>query len=226
MKSVKNVYIFIGPPGAGKGSLSQHCKKKAGWHQLSTGVLCRKHINEQTDIGKKIDFAIKSGKLIADELIIDMVHEWLITHDQLFSNIILDGFPRTVTQAEALHQFLLKKEIYKLNIIKLYISDSTVKERIAGRLICKNNDCQMVYSEVCQSLYPRQAMTCDNCLNELVRRSDDAMGAVQNRLQTYHMHEKNLLDFYSKNGFIINQVNVEQPLNKVFEEFQALLDKN
>ena len=226
MSLTKNVFIFIGPPGSGKGSLSQQCIKEAGWHQLSTGTLCRKHINEQTAIGKKIDFAIKSGKLIADGLIIDMVREWLLDHNQLFNNLILDGFPRTVTQAEALHQFLLKNNIYKLNIIRLCISDDSVIKRIAGRLICKNNDCQMVYSEVCQSLYPRKVMTCDSCLYELVKRNDDAVDAVQYRLQTYHMHEKNLIDYYNKNGFIINQVNVEQPLYQVFKELQALLGKN
>ena len=77
MKRRKDIVIFLGPPGSGKGSLSQLCVKRLGWHQLSTGNLCREHIARGTEIGTQIDFAIKSGKLIADSLILEMVHDWL-----------------------------------------------------------------------------------------------------------------------------------------------------
>jgi adenylate kinase len=226
VNSLKNVFIFIGPPGSGKGSLSQECIKKFGWKQLSTGALCRKHINEQTETGQKIDFAIKSGKLVSDELVVDMVQEWLLDNDQCFNALILDGFPRTVTQAEALHKLLVQKiNSYKLNVVKLFISDETVIKRIAGRLVCKNNDCQAVYSEVCENLGPSQPMTCDSCMNSLIRRNDDALTAVHDRLRTYYMHEKNLIEFYNKNGFVINKVDVEKPLNQVFEDFLILIKK-
>lgn len=226
MNSHKNVFIFIGPPGSGKGSLSQQCIKKLGWNQLSTGALCRKHINEKTEIGKKIDFAIKSGKLVSDELVVAMVQEWLLDNAQSFNALILDGFPRTVAQAEALHKLLFEKvDSYRLNIIKLFISDETVIKRISGRLVCKNNDCQTVYSEFCNILGPSQPMTCDNCMDDLIRRNDDALAAVQDRLKTYHLHEKKLIEFYDKNGFVIKHVDVEKPLNQVFEEFQILIRK-
>ena len=222
----KNVFIFIGPPGSGKGSLSQQCIKKLGWKQLSTGALCRKHINEQTEIGKKIDFAIKSGKLIADELIVSMVQDWLINNSHFFNALILDGFPRTVAQAETLHKFLFEKiDSYRLNIIRLFISDEVVMRRLAGRLVCKNNDCQAVYSVLCGSLGPIEAMTCDKCSDQLVRRNDDVLTAICDRLKTYHSHEKPLIEFYSKNGFVVNEVNVEKPLNQVFEEFQILINR-
>lgn len=225
MKSQKNVFIFIGPPGSGKGSLSQQCIKNFGWKQLSTGSLCRKHINEETEIGKKIDFAIKSGKLISDELVVDMVREWLVKNQQFFDALILDGFPRTVAQAEALHKLLFEKDdAYQLNIIRLSISNETVIKRVAGRLVCKNNDCQAVYSGVTQDLGPSQAMTCDMCMDQLIRRNDDALEAIYDRLKTYHMHEDHLINFYKKSGFVVNQVDVEKPLNKVFEEFQILIN--
>lgn len=226
MKSFKNVFIFIGPPGSGKGSLSQECIKKLGWNQLSTGALCRKHIDEKTEIGQKIDFAIKSGKLVSDELVVTMVQEWLLDNAQSFSALILDGFPRTVAQAEALHKLLFEKiNGFKLNIIRLFISDETVVRRITGRLVCKNNDCQTVYSELCGTLAPSEPMKCDNCMDQLIRRKDDALTAVHDRLKTYHLHEKSLIEFYNNNGFVINQVNVEKPLHQVFDEFQILISK-
>ncbi len=226
MNSAKDIFIFIGPPGSGKGSLSQQCVKNFGWKQLSTGALCRKHINDQTEIGKAIDFAIKSGKLIADELVIAMVQEWLMQNVHFFNGFILDGFPRTITQACALNKLFSEKENdYKVNIVKLFISDETVVNRVTGRLVCKNSDCQTVYSNVCGELEPLNPMTCDNCMNLLIRRKDDEISTIQDRLKVYHMHEKQLLEFYEKNGFIIKSINVEKPLNQVFEDFQVLINK-
>jgi adenylate kinase len=224
LNSQKDIYIFIGPPGSGKGTLSQYCIKKLGWRQLSTGALCRKHINENTEIGKKIDFAIKSGKLISDELVVAMVEEWLLSNADRFNALILDGFPRTTAQAEALHNLLYAKlHNFRLKIVKFFISDDVVVKRLCSRLICKNNDCQTVYSDSCESLEPSESMKCDSCNDVLIRRSDDTLSAVQDRLKIYHMHERYLLEFYQKNGFLINHVNVEKPLDDIFIDFQNLI---
>lgn len=224
MNSQKDIYIFIGPPGSGKGTLSQRCIKKFGWKQLSTGALCRKHIDEQTEIGKKIDFTIKSGKLISDELVVTMVKEWLLGNADYFDALILDGFPRTIAQAEALHNFVYSKlHSFKLKIIKFFISDEIIVKRLVSRLICSNNDCQTVYSESCESLEPSESMKCDSCNDVLIRRSDDTATAVRDRLKIYHMHEKHLLEFYQKSGFLINHVNVEKPLDDIFIDFQNLI---
>ena len=221
----KKVFIFIGPPGSGKGSLSQYCSNKLGWKQLSTGSLCRKNIDEQTEIGKQIDFAIKSGKLISDDLIVSMVEEWLTNNSSHFQTAILDGFPRTVQQAEALNDLLRHKvKNCDLKIVRLFISDGTIVHRLSGRLICSNNDCQAIYSVLPLSeLTPERMMTCDTCQNTLVRRADDAMSAVVERLKIYHTHEQQLLDYYRDYGFGINEVNVEKPLKDVFDDFQNLL---
>lgn len=224
MNSKKDIYIFIGPPGSGKGTLSQYCTKKFGWRQLSTGDLCRKHINESTEIGKKIDFAIKSGKLISDELVVAMVEEWLLSNVDHFNALILDGFPRTIAQAEALHNLLYSKlHSFRLKIIKFFISDDVVIKRLVSRLVCKNNDCQTIYSDSCEYLEPFESMKCDSCNDVLIRRSDDTLNAAQDRLKIYHTHERHLLDFYQKNGFLINKVNVEKPLDDIFIEFQNLI---
>ncbi len=105
MNSQKDIYIFIGPPGSGKGYIIPSMCKKVWLESISTGNLCRKHIAEQTEIGKQIDFAIKSGKLVSDSLIIAMVKNGCLANADQFDAVILDGFPRTIAQAQALHEF-------------------------------------------------------------------------------------------------------------------------
>lgn len=107
----QQAFIFMGPPGSGKGSLSKLCKTYWGWQQLSTGNLCRKHISEDTQIGKEIDFIIKSGKLISDELIASMVDAWLTDVVGKEYSLILDGYPRNFTQAQDLLRLIQDKYI-------------------------------------------------------------------------------------------------------------------
>lgn len=220
------IYIFIGPPGAGKGSLSQLCVRNLGWGQLSTGALCRKHIAEKTDLGRRIDFLISSGKLIDDSLMASMVRDWLIKNSENKSGIILDGFPRTVTQAQFLQE-MLKQSLpdCNLEIFKLSISEDMVVSRLLHRYVCVNKDCQAVYSLHAQSaLAPKNSMKlCDMCEGELVRRQDDNAETIRHRLKTYNEFEQPLLDFYVNNQAKVTTINVEKPLKMVFEEFTQLI---
>lgn len=228
MNRKKEVFVFIGPPGSGKGSLSNYCTDKLGWKQLSTGFLCRKNITENTEIGKQIDFAIKSGKLISDGLIISMVEDWLLNNGAQFEIAILDGFPRTVKQAEALDHLINNKiKDCVLRVVRLFISDEVIVQRLAARLICGNSDCQSIYSSLpVSALMPERGMKCDKCHSALTRRPDDEINSVKERLKIYHNHEKILLDYYRDYGLSINEVNVEKPLKDVFEDFQILLNNN
>lgn len=224
MKPKKNVYIFVGPPGSGKGTLSYLCVKMLGWVQLSTGNLCRRHIAEGTDLGKQIDFALKSGKLVSDSLINAMVQDWLITTIAQTHHVILDGYPRTVAQAGALHDFLKQHaDTVNVHVVRFYISDESVINRICGRLVCLNKDCQEVYSLNEGARVPAQQMKCDACLTDLGRRTDDAEGAVRDRLETYHKHEKALLEFYAQTPFVAKELPVERQLDEVFEDFKKLV---
>ena len=103
---VRDIIVFIGPPGSGKGTLSGLCVKELGWVQISTGNLCRKHIADKTKIGQEIDFAIKSGKLVSDNLITDMIIDWFKHVGDQVRTVVLDSYPRTVAQAQALTSFL------------------------------------------------------------------------------------------------------------------------
>lgn len=220
----KNVFIFIGPPGSGKGTLSHLCVKALGWVQLSTGNLCRKHIAERTEIGKQIDFALKSGKLVSDSLINDMVHDWFAATVQESDNIILDGYPRTVAQAEALHDFLNKKmpEV-AVQVVRFFVSDDVVINRICSRLVCLNKDCQEVYSSNSGSRQAKRAMICDVCSSQLGRRNDDEMSSAIDRLQTYHKHEQELINFYRQAHLTIKEFEVERPLAQVFDDFKKVI---
>lgn len=219
------VFIFIGPPGAGKGSLSSLCVKRLGWVQLSTGNLCRKHISEQTEIGKQIDFAIKSGKLVSDNLITSVVGDWFANNVGKAPAIILDGFPRTLAQAQALHEMLASQVPgLHLRIVKLDISDETVVERLCNRYICSNVECQEVYSMAAGSAQlPRNDSKCQRCGSMLVRRKDDNQEAVLERLKIYHKHEHDLLNFYKNTKHEITEFSVEKPLDEVFDEFIRLV---
>ena len=220
----KEIVIFLGPPGSGKGSLSHLCVKKLGWVQLSTGNLCRQHIADETSIGKHIDFTIKSGKLIPDSLIIDMVEDWLTKQLSTASVIILDGFPRTVPQAKALDN-LISKNIFSgltLRIVRMTLPDDTIVERLTSRLICSNKQCQVVYSAE-GSLAPRTPMICDECSSPLIRRADDVRETVYERLMAYHKHERDLVHYYEKTGQLVYELNAERPIEEVFEQFATMI---
>jgi adenylate kinase len=221
----KKIVIFVGPPGSGKGSLSNLCIEHLSWVQLSTGNLCRKHIAEQTEIGKHIEQAIAAGKLISDQMIVAMVNEWLVEQVDGLGHIILDGYPRTVAQAQALKDFITEKlPQVDLTVVRLFISDEQVASRLSGRAICQNKDCQMTYSILAgSSLAPKQAMICNKCSHALMRRNDDDMEAIRERLKTYYRHEQDLLSYYEKSGITIKGVKVEMPLHDVFDQFKQLM---
>lgn len=223
-----DLVILLGPPGAGKGSLAGLCINALGWKQLSTGNLCRKHIAEQTEIGKQIDFAIKSGKLVADSLVTGAVEEWLESSIEGAQAVILDGFPRTVPQAKSLDELLKKKkDSLRLKVIRLFVSDDIVIARLCNRYICSNIECQAVYSiGEGSKLLPKVTMTCDQCGSPLIRRKDDNEESVKERLKIYHKHEQDLLNFYIDMQHHIAEFNVERPLNDLFEDFKKTVLNN
>lgn len=224
MNRLKEVYVFIGPPGSGKGTLSNLCVTELGWVQLSTGNLCRKHITEGTEIGKQIDFALKSGKLVSDDLIIQLVNDWFSQVVTQVEAIILDGYPRTKYQAEALNRFINDYTgQLQVKVVRFSLDDDIIINRLGSRYTCANKNCQAVYSMVEGSeLAPKKPNTCDKCAGALVRRADDAFDSIKERLAIYHKHENDLLQFYRSLGYQVIDFNVDKNLNMVFDEFKQL----
>ncbi len=225
---MKDLFVFIGPPGAGKGSLSGELVEKLGWVQLSTGDLFRRHIAEQTEIGKQIDFAIKSGKLVSDALVTDMVAQWLTQNLEKASTVILDGYPRTAVQAQALNELLRDKlSLVKLHVMRLFIPMENIVKRLTNRYICSNKECQAVYSlNPDSSMIPKNDMICDKCGSPLVRREDDEESTVRERLAGYAQHEEDLLKFYHETEQDILELDADGRLEDVFEKFKKLIGLN
>jgi adenylate kinase len=227
LNQATSVFIFIGPPGAGKGSLSSLCVKHFDWIQISTGNLCRKHIAEQTKIGKEIDLIIKSGKLINDDLITFMVFEWFTENAGKSSGIIFDGYPRTVAQAQAFDTML--KTMFpavRVRVVLFDLSDDVVVNRLCSRYVCQNKECQAIYSLSPHSdLAPAETTVCDLCSGPLGRRDDDNEIAVRKRLDIYHRHEQQLISFYQNNKTEIIKLDASKPLREVFEYFVQIISE-
>lgn len=223
MNLSKEILIFIGPPGAGKGTLAQLCSSRMGWIRCSTGDLCRKNVQEKTEFGAQIDLAIKSGKLISDSLILGMVDTWLSEHSQNNHKIILDGFPRTPFQAEQLDVLLRKAEFahFAVSVVRMELDNEVALERLMSRVICGNGECCAVYSTKDSAVVD----SCFECAAPLVRRSDDNIEQViRDRLATYHVHAHNLVQHYHGSGRVVRELNVAQPVEGVFEQFIRLMD--
>ena len=226
----KDLIIFLGPPGSGKGSLSNLAVKNLGFEQISTGNLCRKHISEQTEIGKQIDLIIKTGKLISDDIINNMVFDWLLNTNNT-NSIILDGFPRTVVQAEALKDFISKNNNFNLSIVRLSVEDDKLIKRIISRVVCSNLLCQRVFSlekdsQHCSLL----ENNCDDCSSKLVRRKDDIIESIKERLNIYRQHETNLINYFIFQDFKILEIFADQSIADIFylftENFGVLHNDN
>ena len=218
-----NVFVLLGAPGSGKGTVSAMCIENFGWKQLSTGNLCRKHIAEQTEIGKQIDFVLKSGKLVSDSIIIDMVNQWLSEQLSLGKTVLLDGYPRNSVQAKALDDFL-QEDTHKqvgFAVVKLEVPDDVVVGRLSNRRVCQNKSCQAVYSVAENSgCKPKHDMVCDKCGTALEIRNDDKPEVVAERLRVYREHERALLDFYKAQGQNIITISAGRPLGEVFDSFK------
>lgn len=227
MSHIKDVFIFIGPPGSGKGSVANLCVKRFGWLQVSTGNLCRKHIAEETKIGKEIDLIIKSGKLISDDLVSSMVTEFLQENVEKTSGIIIDGYPRTVAQANCFDNTL--KNLFphvKERVVFFAISDTTVINRLSRRFVCQNKECQAVYNIALEDNDKiNTSLFCTECNGLLARRPDDEVESIKKRLDLYHQHTKKLTDFYSASGIETIEIDGEKPLKDVFKNFLCAISE-
>lgn len=182
--------VFIGPPGAGKGTQSALLSERLSFVQISTGDLLREAVKNNTPLGVKAKHYMEQGNLVPDELIIAMIDEKL---QQLEGkNIILDGFPRTVNQAKALDDLLPKRNRKLDTVILFQIGDEEVVKRLSGRRVCQN--CGAVYHIIYNP--PKKEGVCDKCGGSLIQREDDKEEVIRKRLEVYHSQTAALIDYY------------------------------
>lgn len=190
--------ILLGPPGAGKGTQAEKLVKERGLVQLSTGDMLRAAVASGSEIGQKAKAIMDAGKLVPDEVVVGIISDRLEA-DDVKQGFILDGFPRTTAQAEALDTLLADKGFTLDHVVEMQVDDTALVERITGRFSCAK--CGAGYHDTFKR--PEKDGVCDVCgSTEFKRRADDNEDAVKTRLEAYHAQTAPLIDYYKKAGLL------------------------
>lgn len=212
--------VFMGPPGAGKGTQAEKIVDTYQIPHISTGDMFRKAMSEQTELGIEAKRYIDQGQLVPDHVTIGIVNERLAQADCV-KGFLLDGFPRTVDQASALDEIMASLNSKLDYVINIDVDLDILKERLTGRRICRA--CGATYHKI----FNPTAVdgVCDKCGGELYQRKDDNEETVANRLNVYVNQTKPLLDYYAKTGILVN-INGQQSIDAVFGEIESVLGGN
>ena len=209
--------IMLGAPGAGKGTQAKKIAAKYTIPHISTGDIFRANIKNGTELGKKAKTFMDNGLLVPDELVVDLVVD-RVNQDDCTNGYVLDGFPRTIPQAEALKGALAKMDQKVDYAINVEVPDDNIVKRMSGRRACV--DCGATYHLVYAPT--KVENVCDNCGGSLILRDDDKPETVLKRLGVYHDQTQPLIDFYSKEG-ILREVDGTIDINDVFAEIEKIL---
>lgn len=210
--------ILVGPPGAGKGTQATNIIEKYGIPHISTGNILRDHIRRKTPLGEIADGYISKGQLVPDDLVLELVEERLKQED-CKNGFLLDGFPRTVVQAEALDQYLQKLDCKINSLVNIVVPDDILIHRISDRRTCL--DCNASYHLLYKR--PKKEGICDICGSKLIQRSDDNETAVSKRLEVFHHNTAPVVDYYRKRGLVID-VDGTQTIEKVKTSIEAAIE--
>lgn len=212
--------VMVGPPGSGKGTQAVLIQEEFKIPQISTGIILRAAVREGTPLGKQVAELMSSGKLVSDEIIVGIMKERM-KEDDLKNGYILDGFPRTLGQAEALDE-MLGKSGQKLDMaISVEVSDDEVVKRLAGRRGCTG--CGEGYH--LQFKRPAKENVCDKCGSALYLRDDDTEKTVRDRLSVYRKQTAPLLDYYKKQG-ILKGVSGTGSIEDIFKNISSLIRRS
>lgn len=195
--------IMMGAQGTGKGTVAGIISEKMGWPQISTGDIFRKNVEEKTELGIEANKYMASGNLVPDEITVPMVANRLNEEDAK-NGFILDGFPRTIAQAEKLDEILSKMNKKIDMVINLTTPREETIERILTRRVCSNQECKATYNLVMHP--PKVEGICDKCGAKLVQRKDDSSEeSINKRLEIYDKETRPLVDYYEKKGVVRNE---------------------
>ena len=203
--------VLLGPPGAGKGTQAVRLVEKYEIPHISTGDIFRKNIKEGTELGKKAQEYMNAGALVPDELVVDLVKDRL-QQDDCKNGFLLDGFPRTIFQAEKLDEFLSESNLKMDIVINLKVEKEALIKRLTGRRVCK--DCGASYHIV--NIPPKKEGVCDICGGELIQRKDDNIETVENRINVYEEQTAPLIGYYKEAGSLVD-FDGEASLDEVFD---------
>lgn len=201
--------IMLGAPGSGKGTIGRAICDEFNLVYVSTGDIFREELSQKTELGMKAQEYMDKGELVPDEITIAMVTHKL---DQL-DNALLDGFPRTIAQAESLRKYLNQKNKVITDVINLEVPDKDIIKRTSSRVICSNKDCGASYNTI--FMPSKEPGICDNCGSELIKRKDDEPEIIEARLGTYHEITEPLINYYKEQGIIDSiQIDIYSPTTR------------
>ena len=211
-------FVFIAPPAAGKGTQSKMLVEKYGYVHISTGDLLREEILKQTTLGMQIDKIISEGKLVDDELVLEMLKGNLQSIIEDHKSFIIDGFPRTINQAKLLDELLskLNKDDYKVIYMNLDYLDA--ENRVLGRLMCLK--CGKSYNDKIESLMPKHEGICDSCGTVLEKRTDDTKETFKVRFDTYMENTEPIIEFYNSKNKLIN-IDANKSAEDIFKDIET-----
>lgn len=212
--------ILLAPPAAGKGTQAEILKSVYNLNHISTGDLLRSVSREESDFGKNLKEMLESGKLVSDDIVLEVLNRYLESTDNL--NLLLDGFPRNIYQAEKLDEILSNKNNQVDYVFLLNVPKETLLYRITGRRLCKS--CGKVYNVNIDPLKPKKESICDVCGGELYARSDDNEETFDNRYSEYVNQTYPLISYYKQKG-ILYEVDSSVSKDDTFRQIEEILGK-
>jgi len=208
------IWLLFGAPGSGKGTQSKLITQSFGFSHLSTGDMFRKHLKDETELGKKAKSFMDQGALVPDDLVIEMVSSELSST----KTTILDGFPRTLEQGKALSELAEKRGIKTGGVIYLEVPESDLKARLSGRRVCKK------CGHVAHTLFSPSKIegVCDKCGSEMIQRKDDQLDVIDHRLSVYNDQTRPLMSYYEGRG-LLKRIDGTGESSEVFNRIKEIL---
>lgn len=211
--------VLFGPPGAGKGTQAKFISEEYNIPHISTGDILRENVREGTPLGKKAKAFMDKGELVPDTILIDLIKDRLKKPDTR-KGFLLDGFPRTLKQAEALDVILDDINKNLDTVVNIEVGAAQLVKRLSGRLTCRN--CGASYN--IKSNPPKVAGVCDACGGELYQRADDTEAAIKNRIEVYKKQTQPLIEYYKKKG-ILKDIDGEREIDEVRSDITKALER-
>lgn len=215
------IVIVLGAPGSGKGTQCKNISKQFDITHISMGDIFRQNINEKTQIGIKAEKYINDGSLVPDNIAICTLETTLNNLENLEKGIVLDGYPRTLLQAQSLDKYLETKSLKVDKVINLTIPDDEIVSRVINRRICSNQQCGEIYN--IRNNPPKIEGICDKCGAKLIRRNDDTEQTALNRVKIYHEQTAPLIQYYEQKDILISIEGtgaIEQTVKKIYNALE------